>query len=349
MLITKNLFKSYYKFILSIILILVLYFSYVIYKWSNTESSDNAYLDCDISNISSEVNGSISEIFISDNQIIRKDEIIAKIDDTEYKLKLDTAKINTEIKLQQIDILNQEIVIAKLNLEKAEEALKFADTNLKITKQDYDRVKTLNLEKFSSKKLLDVAMQKLAESTSLYNQKSIDLEQAKQQLLLLAEKLKNAHSALNISKQEEALAKFYYNNTIIKSPIDGIVSNISLRIGSFVRTGSPLASIVPTHDQLYVKANFKETQLIKIVPGMLTSIKFDGIPGVIFSGKIRSISPATGAKFSLLPPDNATGNFTKIVQRIPVFIDIVHDDTYTKNRNKLTVGMSSIISIYTNQ
>lgn len=141
-----------------------------------------------------------------------------------------------------------------------------------------------------------------------------------EKLALLEIKRLAAISKHTIALQERNLAKSELDNTEIRSPISGMVGNSSLREGNYVRAGGVLFSVVPL-DKLYVKANFKETQISKFKPGMNAEIIIDSESGEKIVGIVRSISPATGAKFSLLPPANATGNFTKIVQRVPVLID----------------------------
>lgn len=144
--------------------------------------------------------------------------------------------------------------------------------------------------------------------------------------------------------QEVILAKRNLDNTLIRSPIDGTLGNSSLKLGNYISAGVVLFAVVP--EKLYVKANFKETQVTNFQTGMEAVMTFDSEPDYEVIGYIRNLSPATGAKFSLLPPSNATGNFTKIVQRIPVSIDF---DIPEKLIGKLSPGMSTIVKIRTDQ
>ena len=149
----------------------------------------------------------------------------------------------------------------------------------------------------------------------------------------------NEEANIESLRQANILSKRRLSNTKIVSPIDGILTNSSLQIGNFVRPGFILFSIVP-NDKLHIKANFKENQIAKFQNNMKVRIKFDALPSLKIYGTIRNISPATGSKFGLLPPDNATGNFTKIVQRIPVLIDF----ELPKNL-PLLAGMSVSVSV----
>ena len=130
------------------------------------------------------------------------------------------------------------------------------------------------------------------------------------------------HLDLEVLKQAQITAEDGLKNTIILSPIDGVIASNGIRKGNFVRPGTPLVSVVPKHS--FIRANFKETQVVNLTPGEEVVFTVDAIKGHKFTGKIRGIYPATGSKFSLIPSDNATGNFTKIVQRIPVIIDFDH-------------------------
>ncbi|MGC0372281.1 MAG: hypothetical protein DGJ47_000991, partial [Rickettsiaceae bacterium] len=181
-----------------------------------------------------------------------------------------------------------------------------------------------------------------------YTKSKVDLEQSvldqdliTEKLTLLKIKLLNAQAQYNTALAENVLAKENLNSTIIRAPISGLLANSILRKGSFVNSGRVLFSVVPI-DQLYIKANYKETQIAKFKPGLTAEIFIDAVKGEKIVGHIRNISPATGSKFSLIPAQNATGNFTKVVQRVPVIIDF---EVPAHLRDRIMPGMSSFIKI----
>ena len=172
----------------------------------------------------------------------------------------------------------------------------------------------------------------------------MDLQITEQNFLLLNMKKIADTAKLQSLMQTKLLMERSLANTKIKAPISGIIANNNLKVGNFVRQGFILFSVVP--NKPYIKANYKETQVAKFKNGMKVDLKFDSLPKKKFQGIVRNISPATGAKFSLLPPDNATGNFTKIVQRVPVIVDF---DYFPDDQTILVPGMSVQVSIRTDQ
>ncbi|WPY00691.1 HlyD family secretion protein [Candidatus Trichorickettsia mobilis] len=336
---------KYWKYLACLGAIILLYLSYQFYAWCNTQASDNAYIDADISNVSAEISGKINKILILENSQVACGDLIATIDDGEYKANLAKAVADVEASTKDVSIIKQKIIIEQINLEKNKEIAKYTKTNLDIIEVDYRRTIGLNKDNFTSKKLLDIARIAFEKAKSEYIQTAFNLQTSEQNLILLNTQQAVAEAKLESLIQERNIAELHLNNTKIITPIDGIVSNSGLRVGSFVQPGVPLFSVVP-NNKLYIRVNFKETQLAKLKVGMQAMIIFDALPNKRFVGKIRSISPATGAKFSLFPPDNATGNFTKIVQRVPVLIDFTESEVKQFN---LVPGMSAIVTIRTDQ
>lgn len=342
---TKYKHSRYLRYLLCLSVVILLYLFYKFYAWCNTESSDNAYIDADISNISAQVSGVITNILVSDNTHVKSGDLIAEIDNTEYLANVAKAEADIIAAEENIKITAQRILIEKLNLEKNKTLLGLAKATLDIAKVDYNRTLELNQGSFASQKLLDTAKVTFEKAKSDLIQTSLNIETSEKNLILLESQELAAKAILAGLVQALNLAKRSFGNTKITAPIDGTFTNSGLGIGNFVRPGFVLFSIVP-YDKLYIKVNFKETQVRKLKPGMNAIIRIDGLPGEQFQGKIRSLYPATGATFALLPPDNATGNFTKIVQRIPVIVDFVN---YGKSKALLIPGMSAFISVRTDQ
>lgn len=334
--------QRYIKYIILLGALLLVYMSYGIYVWTNTESTDNAYVDADISIVSCEVSGVIDKILVQDNIRVKKGDIIAEILDADYRANLDKALADIDNKTHDTENIKQQIQKEQINLEKNKEQVTLANTNLLITDRDLKRISELSKDNFASKKLLDDANYIFDKAKSDLSQKILDGEVIKQNLLSYSIDKLSKEANLKSLIQVKNLAQRALDNTIIRAPIDGIVANSGIKIGNYVRAGNALLAIVP--DKMFIKANFKETQIGKLLPGMKVDIKFDLLPKKKVIGTIRSVSPATGSKFSLIPPDNATGNFTKIVQRVPVLVDF---ELFTDTSINLVPGMSAQIDVRT--
>jgi len=339
-------FKShrYFAHIMIIAGLAVCFLIYEMYGWFNTQTTDNAYIEADISNVSPEVSGVICEILVEENSKIKKGQIIAKINDADYRAALEKSLSTLESAKRDIEIIEKNTELAKIEETKAKEAFEFAEANFKLTKADYERIARLSKDNFASKQKLDSSEIAFEKTKNEFAQAQLNMQTTEERFLLLGIQRLSAISKYNTIKQETVLAQRALDNTVIKAPIDGTLGNSSLKIGNYVRAGLALFAIVP--DKLYVKANFKETQISKFAPGMKAELSFDSEPNVKIKGCIRSVSPATGSKFSLLPPANATGNFTKIVQRVPVTIDFEVPEHLA---GKLTPGMSTIVRIRTDR
>ncbi len=333
------------KLIAGIAALFLLFVTYKIYVWANTQSTDNAYIEADISSISAEVGGVIDRVLVKENNFVKDGQIIAQINAADYKAKYEQAEANLDGAIHNIEMIEQNIKLTIIKQNKALEAHEFAEENFKIAEIDYKRITELSKDNFASKKSLDNTKITFEKAKSGLSQAVLDLQTSKESVKLLEIEKLAAIAKSNTALQERNLAKRALDNTNIRSPIDGIIGNSSIRDGNFIRPGVVLFSVVPI-DKLYVKANFKETQISKFRPGMVASIEIDSESGTKIEGVIRNVSPATGSKFSLLPPANATGNFTKIVQRVPVIIDFTVPDDI---KDKIVPGMSTLTSVRVDQ
>lgn len=333
------------KLIAGISALFLLFVTYKIYVWANTQSTDNAYIEADISSVSAEVGGVIEHVLVKENNFVKEGQIIAQINAADYKAKYEQAEANLDGAMRNIEMIDQNIKLAIINQNKASEAHEFAEENFRIAEIDYKRITELSKDNFASKKNLDNTKIAYKKAKNDLSQAVLDLQTSKENVKLLEIKKLVAIAKSNTTLQERNLTKRALDNTNIRSPIDGVVGNSSMQEGNFIRPGVVLFSVVPI-DKLYVKANFKETQISKFRPGMVASIEIDSESGTKIEGVIRNVSPATGSKFSLLPPENATGNFTKIVQRVPVIIDFTVPDVI---KNKIVPGMSTLTSVRIDQ
>lgn len=342
--ITKYKDKPGAKIFLMLLLVIVTYAGYRLYLWSKTQTTDNAYTEADISQISCEIKGVIKNILVKDNSLVKAGDIIAEIDDADYLASLAQIKAKVKAAEENVKALDKQLEIARLNLEKSARLLEFSQTNLSITTVNYNRSKELKKDNFTSQQLVDQTKLAFEKSKSDYHQAALDVDLSKHQIALLELQKSSAAANLQASLEETKLLTRALANTKLVSPIDGKFFNNGLRVGNYVYPGLVLYSVVP--DRLYIKANFKETQIVTFKAGHHAEIEFDAVPNKKFRGVIRNISPATGAKFTLIPPDNATGNFTKIVQRVPVLIDFELPSDWS---GTLTPGMSASVSISIDQ
>lgn len=314
---------------------------YKLYLWTHTESTDNAYVQADITMISSEISGKIIDIIVKDNTPVKKGDVLAHIDDTSYKAKLEQASLKLQAAEYAALITEQKILIEQTNSNKANSNLKLAQVKMDIGQRDYDRNLTLKKDQFSSASTLDQSKSKYEDAKNALEQAKFAVELSQENLEMLSTQKKSDLISIEEAKQEKIIAEHDMSNTVIISIVDGVTASSGLRVGNFVSPGMPLIYVVP--NDLYIIANFKETQVALFKNGQEVEIEFDAVSGK-YPGKIRNISPASGATFTLIPVDNATGNFTKIVQRVPVIIDFDHN---LKGLENLGVGMSTSVKVDT--
>ena len=321
--------------------IIAIIFIYKIHIWMNTESTDNAYVKADITLISSEINGKVIEVLIKDNIPVKKGDILARIDDISYKAALEQATLKLQSSEYATLITDQKLIMEQTNLENAQETLKLGEINFDLAERDYKRNLALSKDQFNSQKALDSSKSAYEKAKTALAQGKLAVQTSQENSEMLALQKKTNSGDIEAAKQAQIVAQKDMKNTVIVSPIDGVSAGSGLRVGNFLSVGTPLIYIVPK--DMYIVANFKETQVADFREGQEVQVEFDAISGK-YKGKIRNISPASGATFTLIPVDNATGNFTKIVQRIPVIIDF---DNNFKGLENLGVGMSTSVSVDT--
>ena len=281
------------------------------------QSTDDAYVETTTVNVAPRVSGQIEEVYVTDNQHVNEGDLVAVIDDADYKIKLEQAESTYEkIKLDQSN--------AKANLNAAQ-------SNIDLAKKDLDRYKNLYEQGAVSKQTYDAAVVK-------YDTAQASLTQANQALFSDKNGKTVADANLRSAKASKDKAALDLSYTKIYAPQAGTVSSRRVEKGMYVTAGAPLFTLVP--EEVWIVANFKENQLTNIKPGQTVDIKIDTYPGKVFKGKIDSIQRASGAKSSLFPPENAVGSFVKIVQRIPV--KIVFTEEIDTSKYNIVPGMSVV-------
>lgn len=313
--------------------------------WRFEESTDDAYVQADIVPIAPQVSGYLITVNVTDNQPVRKDDVLAVIDPRDYQAAVaqaeaDVAEAKATIDSQVAQLNEQQAVIAeaRAQIDSDQAALTFAQQNdvrfTKLAKDGYGPVETAQ----QTASQIAQAQATLAHDTAA-------LDAAQKQVAILDAQLAQAKASLGHNEAALDTAKLNLGYTELKAPVDGVVGARTLRVGQFVEPGNQLLAVVPLQ-ATYIIANYKETQLTDVKPGQPVSIAVDTFPGVTVRGFVTSLAPASGQEFALLPPDNATGNFTKIVQRIPVRVDLDPTDPLA---GQIRPGMSVTTTIRVDQ
>jgi membrane fusion protein (multidrug efflux system) len=282
-------------------------------------STDDAYVQADNTTIAPKVSGYLKEVLVRDNEPVKAGQALARIDDRDYRVALDQAEADVAAARAAIASKEAAIDAQQSAIESAKATVQLDQANQTFAEQENKRYADLATSGYGSVQNAQQAASRIAGSHASVQRDGAALDSAVKQVALLRAELAQAQALLARDEAAQAQAELNLGYTEIVSPVEGIVGNRTLRVGQFVQAGTQLMSVVPA-DEAYVVANFKETQLTDVHPGQPVEIEVDMFPGRVYLGHVDSLAPASGQTFALLPPDNATGNFTKVVQRIPVKI-----------------------------
>jgi membrane fusion protein, multidrug efflux system len=307
------------------------------------ESTDDAYVEADSTIVAPKISGYVSDVLVDDNQPVKAGQVLARIDDRDYQTALAQARANVAAARADIDNLNANLEQQQAVIAQARATIQLDKANLTFMQQDNDRYSMLAARGSGTVQAAQQALAKrnIAQATLDHDNASLDAAERQTSVLQAQVGKAQAMLAQDQALQRQAVLNVGYTNII--APIDGVVGNRTLRVGQYVQAGTQLMAVVPLAST-YVVANFEETQLADIRPRQAVDIAVDTYSGKTVRGHVDSIAPASGQEFALLPPDNATGNFTKIVQRIPVKIAIDRNDPL---RGDLRPGMSVIATVNT--
>ena len=299
-------------------------------------STDDAYVQAHSVLISPKVSGYISEVPVDDNQAVKAGQVIARIDPRDYDTALDQARANVAAAQASIETLNQQIAQQRLVVEQDRQQVASDRAALVYSQQDYQRYTILAKDGYGSVQRAQQAQADIREKDAMQQHDIAVVAAAEKQIGVFEAQLAQANATLAQQQAMEHQAELNLSYTAITAPVDGTVGVRTLRVGEYVQAGTQLMAVVPLQ-AVYIVANYKETQLTNVRPGQSATIDVDTFPGAKIHGHVDSLAPASGQEFALLPPDNATGNFTKIVQRIPLKIVVDEDDPLV---GKLRPGMS---------
>ncbi|NIZ10932.1 HlyD family secretion protein [Pseudooceanicola sp. HF7] len=309
--------------------------------WTNGRflvDTDDAYVQADLSLVSSKLQGYVEDIPVKANQHVSKGEVLVRIEDGDYRIALQQAQAKLPTLERTLARIDAQIVAARATVSQTEAELSAAEAALRTAGTAQTRIQGLTDRKVTSQAELDDANEALETARANRAAAQAAIKGAEAQVEVLKAQRAESDSNRDALQLDIQQAQRNLDHTILRAPFDGTVANIAIEEGELVSIGARLAAVVPDHG-LYIEANFKETQLGDIVAGETAHVTVDALEGREIEGRVVSVAPATGSIFSLLPADNATGNFTKIVQRVPVRIELPAET------RGLRAGLSAVVEI----
>lgn len=289
------------------------------YAHSNETFTDNAYVRGDMTSLAPKVAGYVTTVEVQDNQVVRTGDILFRIDDRDYRARLAQAEANVEAAQARLSNVDAETQLQHALIRQAEAQRLASVAEMNLARKASDRRRELIRTNAVSQAQVDESDAALSRTEAGVLAASATVEAQRQRIAVLDSQREAAVAAVAQARAARDLAQIDLDNTVVHAPIDGVVGNRQVRVGRLVAPGTSLLDIVPVKN-VWVVANFKETQIEYIRTGQRARIKVDGYPDQTIEGVVDSFAPGSGSAFTLLPTDNATGNFIRVVQRVPVKI-----------------------------
>jgi membrane fusion protein (multidrug efflux system) len=333
--------RRLFIFFVVVLLIALAFFAQWYLKGRFYETTDNAYVQGEITRVSSQLGARVSEVLVQDNQHVEKGQLLVRLEPDDFRLSIDRAQATlatreAERVQAQSKLTQQSSLIAASDAQ-----VQANQATLGRTQIDLARLQKLRTPGFVSEEQVTTMTADSNVARSQVTKAQADAQSQRQQVNALNAEIKRLDAQIATARADLAQAQINMQRTEIHSPISGLVGQRAARNGQYVQAGAYLLSIVPDED-IWVQANFKETQIEHMGIGQSAELTFDSFPGTPIRGQVNSLFAASGAQFSLLPPDNATGNFTKVVQRIPVKLTFAPDNPL---HGKIRPGMSVTVSV----
>ncbi|MET3648665.1 membrane fusion protein (multidrug efflux system) [Phyllobacterium ifriqiyense] len=303
---------------------------------ASIQSTDDAYVQADFTTVAPQVAGTVEKVFIEENQLVKAGDMLAKIDDRDFVIAVDAAKAQVGSAEASVRSLNSQLVLQESLIQKAYAELAADDAALKFAQAEQKRYQQLASNGSGTVKAMQQAEAQLGIQIATREKNLAGIKAAEQQIDIISADLEKLRAELVRAQTAQSTAELKLSYTDIKAPIGGTIGQKSIRVGAYVNPGQPLLSVVPL-DAVYIDANFRETQLARVHIGQTVKIRIDALPKEVLTGRVASMGPASGVSYSPIAPHNASGNFTKIVQRLPVRISI---DPGQAAASRLRVGMS---------
>jgi membrane fusion protein (multidrug efflux system) len=337
--------KIIFPVILGLVLVGALAFTAKEYFYGQShEETDNAQIDADISPVVSRVSGYIKEIYFKDNQVVKAGDTLVVLDDRDFQIKLQQAEAALAITKQSVNVSQYAVSEAKTGIATAQANVETAKVRVWKATEDFKRYEALYEDHAITKAQFDEAKAEKDAAEAAMHAAETQVPVVNEKISTNRQQVQATASNIGLRQADIDYAKLQISYTVITAPTDGIISKKTIQNGQLVQAGQSLFSIV-NDNGLFLTANFKETQIENIRIGQPVHINVDAFGDHTLNGTVESFAGATGAKFSLLPPDNATGNFVKVVQRIPVRVKVDRSDSEFLNR--LRPGMSAKVVIDT--
>jgi membrane fusion protein (multidrug efflux system) len=308
-----------------------------------SQTTDDAFVSADFSVIAPRVEGQVASLAVEDNQVVRKGQLLLQVDESGYLAAVAAAEANVAAAKATIDNVAAALLQQQSVIEQADAAWRSAQANVVFAQADVDRYDDLASHGAGSRQNAQQARSRIDTARATLAREDAGRKAARQQVAILEAQREHGEAAQRQADAALVTARLHLAWTHIVAPIDGVVGQRAVRVGGYVTPGTPLLAIVPL-EQAYVIANFQETQLTHVRPGQAVDIRVDSYPDRAWQGEVDSFAPATGVTFAAIAPDNATGNFTKVVQRIPVKIRLAKGQ---RGLDALRVGMSVDATIHT--
>jgi membrane fusion protein (multidrug efflux system) len=309
-------------------------------KYGGGASTDNAYVRGEVTSLAPRVSGYVTAIEVDDNQVVSAGDVLFRIDDRDYRARFAQASANVEAAEARLMNVDAEMQLQHALVHQAEALRGAAVADLDLATKASDRRRELFRSSTVSEAQIDESEAARSRAEAALSAASAAVEVQRQRIAVLDSQRQAAVAAVAQAVAARDLAEIDLDNTVVRAPVGGVVGNRQVRIGRLVSPGVALLDIVPV-DDLWIVANFKETQVEGMRPGQRAWITIDGYPSESFEGLVDSFAPGSGSAFSLLPTDNATGNFVRVVQRIPVKIRFVDQPLPAR----LVPGLSARVKI----
>jgi membrane fusion protein (multidrug efflux system) len=307
------------------------------------ESTDDAYIRADAVTVSPKISGYVEQVFVIDNQDVKAGQPLVRIDPRDYKAATAQYQAQIDVSRANADNVRAGIREQEAAISEAEAQLAKSQADAQYAAGEVARYTPLAASGAETREKLTTLRNQATQAANTVSAQKASLESAQRRIGSLQAQIRQAEAQGEAAQAQLDAADVNLGSTVIKASVDGRVGDKGVRVGQFVQSGTRLLSVVPL-SKIYITANFKETQVGLMRPGQPARIEVDALPGVDLKGHVESVSPGTGAEFSLLPPQNATGNFTKIVQRVPIRIAI---DAGPDARRVLVPGLSVTVKVDT--
>ncbi|MCS3421959.1 MULTISPECIES: HlyD family secretion protein [Rahnella] len=327
----------------AVVVVLLIVIAFWMLSSGSAPETDDAFVSADSTLVAPRISGTIADVYVKDNQSVKAGDVLAKIDDRDYRNAVLTAQASLETANAQMLSLNAQLAKQQQTILQAQALVNADSASIAYARQSADRYQRLLQNGSGTADARDESDASLRSKLASQQSDMAAVQAAEKQVDVLKAEQAQAKAAIDSAATALAQAKLNLSYTEITAPVDGVVGQRSLRIGGYVSAGTRVLAVVPLHDA-YIVANYLETQLGDVQQNQPVDIKIDALPGVTLKGTVDSISPATGVTFSPISPDNATGNYTKVVQRLAVKIVLDKDQADAK---RLKVGMSVIPTIDT--